>query len=208
MWKEIQRMRWSLAGLASLLVLAGAPARAETQGADRTPADFLALRDAYAAGAGYDPYGAKIAGLRAALHDAYAKDDCEAVLARAKDVFAIDFIQLEAHLMVADCYAAAGDAAAEDREQAIIKGLMRSILMSGDGASPETAYDVVTIDEEYFVLALVGDDIVSQSLVEQSRHSYDRFDVVEGKTGKPKAVFFRIDKIVAALENELRAAAQ
>ena len=43
-------------------------------------------------------------------------------------------------------------------------GLMASVAASGDGKSPETAYKVIAVDEEYTFLNHIGAKLKSQAL--------------------------------------------
>lgn len=166
--------------------------------------DFRALRDAYANSPNYDPYGLKIASPRDAMMEAYERNDCHTALVRAQEILAVDFVQIDAHFVSALCYGAAGDIAAESRERKIADGLVQSILSSGDGKSPATAYEVVELDEEYILLGVLELDARMQALVRDGGHSYDLIDAVASRTGQKRTIFFHVDYVLGALDRELK----
>ncbi|HUZ34305.1 MAG TPA: DUF4919 domain-containing protein [Xanthobacteraceae bacterium] len=184
--------------------LAGAYQKLVAQAEAGRPVDFRALREAYASSPNYDPYGLKTTGLRGAMLQAFAEHDCGEAVARAKAVIDLDFVQIDAHLVSALCYGNSGNAVAERRERTIAEGLVVSILDSRDGRSPQTAFDVVAIDEEYAILNVLQLDRKMQTLIDQDGHSYDRFDAIVKKTGEKETVFFNIDRLVHYFGRERR----
>ena len=72
-------------------------------------------------------------------------------------------------------------------------GIIDSILASGDGMSPETAYVVISVPEEYVILSVLGVTVEIQQWDEIDGHNYDFFDVVDGKTNEKSTIYFNID---------------
>ncbi len=66
------------------------------------------------------------------------------------------FANPETHMLLRDVYGQRGDSAGAEREHKIFLGFVRALLTSGDGKTPETAYLVQSIAEEYFILGLVA----------------------------------------------------
>lgn len=63
------------------------------------------------------------------------------------------FANPETHMLLRDVYGQRGDSAGAARENKIFLDFLRAILTSGDGKTPDTAYLVQSIAEEYFILA-------------------------------------------------------
>jgi hypothetical protein len=80
-----------------------------------------------------------------------------------------------------------------DYHKNVFGRLLDSILNWGDGQSAETAYKVISIQEEYAVLRVLGVTPVRQSLHRTSDHSYDIFSVKDAGTGEDMQVFFNVD---------------
>jgi len=66
-------------------------------------------------------------------------------------------------------------------------------LKSGDGKSIESAYVVIATDEEYALFNVLGLRGVSQALVNDKDHNYDRMDAVDRKTNQTTTFYFNID---------------
>jgi tetratricopeptide (TPR) repeat protein len=76
----------------------------------------------------------------------------------------------------------------------IFNALLDSIQRSGDGKTPETAWFVVTISEEYALLQTrLGLQQNVQALVNQNGHAYDRLEVVNPKTNEKQVLWFNTD---------------
>lgn len=83
--------------------------------------------------------------------------------------------------------------------QKLLNALLDSIQNSGDGKSPETAWFVVTTNEEYLFLGRVlGVKVKSQGLVPKDGHFYDRMEVINPKTDKSQSVWFNTDMDMGA----------
>ncbi len=175
-------------------------ARAKTGDAN---VDYLALRNAFAESPNYDPYGSNLRGLQNDMLDAYRRADCAAVVAKADSILAVNFVHVDAHLLASLCHGKLGNEQAMRRERQAARGLIDSILRSGDGKSEESAFVVIQISEEYSILRLLELQPSSQALIHAQGHSYDRFEAKSSDTGQQVVVFFNIDRPLAALGREL-----
>jgi hypothetical protein len=165
--------------------------------------DYLVLRNAYAESPNYDPYAGKLGKLQSEMFDAYRRADCAAVIAKAESILAVNFVHVDAHLVASLCHEKLGNEEAMRREREAARGLIGSILKSGDGKSEETAFVVIQIAEEYSMLRLLGLQPSNQSLIHAQGHSYDRFEAKSNDTGQQVVVFFNIDRPLAALDRTL-----
>jgi hypothetical protein len=159
--------------------------------------DYAALRNAYALSDHYDPYAAQTRPLFDAAWNAFQAKDCNRAVASARAMFAINYVTIPMHFVVSDCLRQAGDAAGADREAAIARGIAKSLLDSGDGKSIATAYHVVSLNEEGFVLTMLGFHEEKQALLSDGGHQYDLLEGKDEKTGEPRSAYFNIDAIFA-----------
>ncbi len=169
-------------------------AKAETDGLS---VDYTALRVAYAASDRNDPLGFSMDRNIGVMMNAMNGGDCDKALENSERVLKASFINILAHLVRSECLNKRGELARAAREDTIIGGLRDSIFLSGDGDTKKTAFVVVTLDEERFVLLTKGLKETQQALIQDEGHSYDR---VEGtsKDGTTKSLYFQIDAITAA----------
>jgi hypothetical protein len=161
--------------------------------------DFTALRQAYVRSPGYDGYGLSWADIRKAFAATGPARDCDKAVALSDGILKADYTYAVAHLMRSVCFGQKGDSVRAEREKFIYRGLLQSVLVSGDGKSPKTAYMVFTMAEERFVLAYFDQREKLQALVMESGHNYDRIDAVDGKTGEAKSVYFNVDAMFGSL---------
>jgi hypothetical protein len=167
--------------------------------------DYTALRLSYPASANYDPYAMQTRPLFSAAWAAFTAKDCTTAVGSARAMFKINFVTIPMHFVVGDCLGQAGDSAGADRENAIARGLARSLLASGDGKSVATAYTVVTLSEEGFVLSMLGFKEEKQSLLNADGHQYDLLEGKDEKTGAARAAYFNVDALLAGMARTLGA---
>ena len=80
-----------------------------------------------------------------------------------------------------------------DYHKNVFGRLLDSILNWGDGQTAATAYKVISVQEEYAVLRVLGVTPVRQSLHRADGHSYDVFAVKDARSGEEMQVFFNVD---------------
>jgi len=158
--------------------------------------DFTALRmasaDRLAKTSAADPE------LRKKMFEALHKDQWAAVIEVGNQVLE-NYLDIDAHMFVAHAYEKTHEPEKAAPHRTMGNGLMKSILASGNGRSPETAFVVISVEEEYSVLHHFRLASGKQELITGGGHSYD---VLTAQTDarEEATVFFNIDKVVA-IEN-------
>jgi len=106
-------------------------------------------------------------------------------------------VDAEVYLVIALGRKEQGDLAGYSIYMAQFYGLLSSITSSGDGRSAETAYKVISVSEEYFLLRDIGAKLKQQSLVGSC-------DVmVVDQRGKEKVYYFDVRIPLEAERREL-----
>ena len=83
--------------------------------------------------------------------------------------------------------------AEQEKERAMLNGILHSIADSGDGKSAKTAYFTVDPSEEYIFLGLVlGLRPKGQALAHLDGHAYDKMTAAD-EAGKEQVVWFNTD---------------
>lgn len=164
--------------------------------------DYTAFRLAYAASPKYAPYG--VVEIVSRLKKAYDAGDCPSAMAHANEAFEVNFVHMEAHKIAAFCLKKAGNEEEARRHYATFLGLFSSVLKSGDGKSPETAFVVIAVDEEYSVLETASLTPVKQALVNHGGSAFDRFEVKLPESEKTATLFFNVDRPRAQLARTLQ----
>lgn len=89
----------------------------------------------------------------------------ERVVGYCKAILSIDYTSLFAHKCLQQSYQQMGDSANYHKYHDIEFGLLNSITKSGDGKTCETGWHVIAIEEEYFILNILGGDFEEQALI-------------------------------------------
>lgn len=85
-----------------------------------------------------------------------------------------------------------GDQKKYEYHHFVTNGLIQSILRSGSGLDPEGALLVISTDEEYLILDVIGLKSKMQSTLKVADQTYDKLSVVDRKTGETGEMFFNV----------------
>ncbi|MBI4824543.1 MAG: DUF4919 domain-containing protein [Nitrospirae bacterium] len=154
--------------------------------------DFKALRLSYTETSEYDPYNENTSETMAMFNALNSKQYKEAIK-NALSILESSYVNIPAHIVLSISYRAIGDSGKSDFHDFVVKGLLDSIFDSGQGRSPESAYQVISIKEEYVILDVLGLEKKIQSLIVSGGHSYDRIEATNPKTGKTEVFYFNVD---------------
>jgi hypothetical protein len=157
-----------------------------------TTVSFKDLRMAYTESQGYAPYGGDSEGRKSMLAALNDKSNDKA-LEHAGTILKQNYVDITAHLVSSVAYNELKNSERAKYHRGIADGLIQSILKSGDGKSLETAYVVIATDEEYTLFNALGLRAVSQSLVHDKGHSYDKMDAIDRKTNQTTTFYFNVD---------------
>ena len=164
--------------------------------------DFLRLRMSYTQTDEYNPLAYVMLGnQKEELAAHLGQGEFEEAIGVANELFEVDFLDIDNHLMAAYAYDQLGDTIKTDYHKRIIGGLIESILESGDGKTPETAFVVTYVREEYNVLDAFRLQLTQQSLIGQDNFFFDEMKVVDSENN-PYTIYFNVDFPMAKL-NEI-----
>jgi len=154
--------------------------------------DFEALRMAYTRSDRYSSDDADVTELRGAMLEALAAEDMAKAGDRAKRILDLDYVDIDAHLVVGVVHRRANDDAEAEFHRAIAMGLLQSIRESGDGRSKESAFVVISSDEEFALLRSQGLRVKGRSMMRGGGHGFDIVEVSDdaGHAGK---LYFNLD---------------
>ena len=167
--------------------------------AGNTAIDYQALRFARAELPGYNPYDALADPDKGDLIRAMAANDADRVAAIANDIVARDYTDIDAHAALSTVLERSGRRDEAAFELAVANGLLSSIEQSGDGTTPETAFVVVGIAEEYSFLGARGVQVARQSLIQTDRGPVDALEVVNPTTNERSTIYFNVSRLFAAM---------
>lgn len=172
-------------------------ARAEA-GDDKV--DFLEMRMAYLESPAFEAGWAaapRVRDLRTEMFAAMSSRDIKAVYAKAKETLALVYIDLEAQKARYQSCAKLGDEACAVQGKRIELSLLKSVVSPANGLSCATAWKVVRVDEEYFVLRMLEMKLTRQSVVQDDSRVCDKMEVTD-ETGKPATYYFDVGDMLKA----------
>jgi hypothetical protein len=174
---------------------------------DPAKADWKAVRHAFAETSHYEPYSSTWReDVEKVGKDFQNGKFKEAEAALVKLLERERFMRIDGHAMAAAIYEKLGATEKARKHQDFLEGLTSALMIPGHGKSFEKPFEVLFIEEEYFVLGSFGLEVKQQSLIEQDGH---RFDVLttHATAGKPAQEFyFNIDRPWKWLQASLKPA--
>lgn len=117
---------------------------------------------------------------------------------QAEAVLAKNYVDVNAHMVAHIAYRQQGDEEKARLHRRWADGLIASIKAGGDGKSPETAWQVISISEEYAVLRSMNLRPAGQALVNRNGHAYDEITVADPQTKAETKYYFNVDKPFSA----------
>jgi hypothetical protein len=121
------------------------------------------------------------------------KSNYQEIIKITKQMLSIDYTSIIAHKILRQTYKITGDTINAAKYKTIQFGLLNSIVKKGDGKTCETAWPVIQIEEEYFVLDIVLDAKLIEQSVDNKGGLCDKMYVNTDK-GK-KTYYFETSKV-------------
>lgn len=165
--------------------------------------NFQELRLAYTETKQYSPYGGDSETRKAMFAVLNAKQYAEA-LASSEKILAANYLDINAHFGAFVANRELGHPEVSDYHKNIFQKLLKSISDSGDGKTMETAFVVISTDEEYALFSFMGTRPTAQALIEDKNHHYDKMTVTDPKNNQSITYYFNIDKPFNWLGNSLK----
>jgi uncharacterized UPF0160 family protein len=118
--------------------------------------------------------------------------DFKKALKMANEVLENYFVDINAHLIAVNACRGLNQSDEAEKHLGFARALLKSIVDSGDGKTEDTAFVVISVDEEYVVLRQMGIFPGDQSLKHGKNGWYD---VLESKKdGQDVTLYFNITK--------------
>jgi len=152
-----------------------------------TDIDYEDLRMAYTRSEFYATADdTDIAELRGAMFQALSAGDMKTAGDRAQRILDLTYVDIDAHMVAAVVYRRTNDDTKAEFHRTIAMGLLQSIQDSGDGKSVDTAFVVISAEEEFALLRSQGLVAKMRSMIRGGGRAFDVIDVADdaGHTGK------------------------
>jgi len=153
---------------------------------DLNEIDFFELRMAYTRSNYYRPYSRR-SGVTE-LSNLLDEGKYQEVIDKALKLLVPNFVDINFHSIVLSAAEKLNNEKLISFHSFILNKLLKSILNSGDGKTPETAYVVINVDEEYALLSSLGLERIGQFLL-NNKQGYDLLIVVDSEGNQSKIYF-------------------
>ena len=115
-------------------------------------------------------------------------------------MLSIDYTSQVAHKYLQQTYKIIGDTAKRNKYHDIEFGLIYSISLSGNAKTCATSWEVIQVEEEYFMLAMIGAKLRKQSIDKSGIKICDKMEVVDDD-GKDEVYYFDVTKLFQKLQS-------
>jgi len=157
---------------------------------DPAHADFSELRWAFTRSDQYDPNEANEDDRT--LEEAVEAQDWPRAREVVDRLLQRGYVRLWLHAYAGVISERLGDAAGVERHAEFCRGLMTSIMESGDGRTPDTAFRVVSVEEERTALTLCNLELLQQVLIDEGGRYFDRVTVQGPDDAEAFDLFFDV----------------
>lgn len=154
--------------------------------------DFTELRMSYTETEDFSPYGGD-EDARAAMFGAMKAGKWDDALKHSAKILEKNYVDINAHFVSFAANKRKGDTARAEFHEFVVHGLLSSVRGDGDGKSMEKAFVVISTDEEYALLNLLGLRTTSQALMNDGGHAYDKLATIDPETKQTYVFYFQID---------------
>lgn len=120
--------------------------------------------------------------------------DFAAIENLTKQMLSTDYTSMFAHKYLQQTYKITGDTLKSNRYHDIEMMCIYLITKIGNGTTCETGWHVTQIEEEYFILNMIGADLQMQSTTSGANYNCDAIKV-KTEEGNIKVYYFKANKI-------------
>ncbi len=152
--------------------------------------NYFELRMAYTKTDYYNPYGGD--NVINELSNLFDEGKFKEIIQKVPGLLMPNFVNIDFHMIVFSAAEQLKDNNLLSFHGFVANKLIDSILNSGDGKTPESAYVVINTSEEYTLLGVLGLKMKAQSLLKIEEKNYDLLEAVDGEGNEIK-IYFNID---------------
>jgi hypothetical protein len=168
-----------------------------------TEIDYVDFRHSFLESRQYSLKGRRYDSLKKLVMPAAESGNYQEVISLTKAMLSIDYTSMYAHKFLQQTYKILGDTVNRNKYHDIEFGLLNSIARNGNGKTCETGWHVIQIEEEYFMLDMLGAVLQRQSISSGGSNMCDKMEVMT-EEGEQKTYYFEIGKVFEARKKLLK----
>jgi hypothetical protein len=156
--------------------------------------DYTDFRNSFLDSKQFSKKGNNYDSLKKQVYTEIKNKNYQGVVNLTKTMLSIDYTSMFAHKYLQQTFKILGDTVNQKKYHDIEFGLLYSITRSGDGKTCEKGWHVTQIEEEYFILNMIGAQLQTQSISSGGKNACDKM-VVKTEEGETKTYFFEANKV-------------
>lgn len=156
--------------------------------------DYTDFRNSFLDSKQFSKKGNNYDSLKKQVYTEIMNNNYQGVINLTKAMLSIDYTSMFAHKYLQQTYKILDDTVNQKKYHDIEFGLLYSITRSGDGKTCKTGWHVTQIEEEYFILNMIGAQLQRQSISSGGKNVCDKM-VVKTEEGATETYFFEANKI-------------
>ena len=160
----------------------------------KTDIDYTDFRNSFLDSKQFEKKSTNYDNLKRQVYTEIKNSNYNEVIRLTKAMLSIDYTSMFAHKYLQQTYKIQGDTLNRNKYHDIEFGLLNSITKNGDGKTCETGWHVTQIEEEYFILSMIGADLQKQSVSSGGKNNCDKM-VVKTEEGETKTYYFEANKV-------------
>ncbi len=160
----------------------------------QTNIDYTAFRNSFSESLQFNKKSTMYDSLKHELYKEIRNKNYDKVIRITQSMLSIDYTSMFAHKYLQQTYKIIGDTVNRNKYHDIEFGLLRSITGSGDGKTCASGWHVVQIEEEYFILNMLGTTLQRQSISNEGKNVCDKMEV-KTEEGETKIYFFEANRV-------------
>ncbi|MGG9963087.1 DUF4919 domain-containing protein [Ferruginibacter sp. SUN106] len=159
-----------------------------------TNIDYVAFRNSFLNSKQYSKKSTNYDSLKKQVFVEVKNKNYKEIVRLTKAMLSIDYTSMFAHKYLQQTYKILGDTVNRNKYHDIEFGLLNSITKNGDGQTCATGWHVTQIEEEYFILYILGAQLQTQSISSGGKNTCDKM-VVKTEEGETKTYYFEANKV-------------
>lgn len=153
----------------------------------------LEMRLEYSESDKYHPYSSELSNIQSKAEQLLEEGKFDKALKEVDKGLAIDGLNIRLLVVQAAAFREIGEIDKADQARAKWMALIDSILTTGNGMSFDSAFKVISVDEEYAVFKILDIRPIKQELVKHNGEMYDLI-YVKNKDGEDEiTIYFNVD---------------
>lgn len=161
---------------------------------DKLNIDYADFRNSFLESKQFEKKGTNYDNLKKQVYVEIKNKNYQEIIRLTKSMLSIDYTSMFAHKYLQQTYKILGDTANQIKYHDIEFGLLNSIIKSGDGKTCKTGWHVTQIEEEYFILNMIGEEFQEQSISSEGKNACDKM-IVKTEEGETRTYYFEANKV-------------